>query len=146
MSNQVEKSEIIKSLVESGMTIEQAEAAYNEAFAPQAGAGVKLPYALIKVNNDATVADMGALVSDPIKNEDSGDVEGYNETYSFAESDVLILDRRAMWSKYAGGTGRTTVKTELLDTFAKQVPIQTHLVVWTLQHLKKQMKILSINN
>ena len=119
MSNQVEKSEIIKSLVASGMSLEQAESAYNEAFAPATGAGVKLPFGLIKVNNDATVASMGALVADAIKNEESGDVEGYNEEYNFADVDVLILDRRATWSKYDGGTGRTTVKTELLDTFAK---------------------------
>ena len=114
----VEKVEIIKSLVASGMAVEDAEIAYNEAFAPTV-AGVKLPYALIKVNNDATVAGMGELVSDPIKNEESGDVEGYNETYAFKDVEVLVLDRRAMWSKYDGTTGRTTVKTELLDTFSK---------------------------
>lgn len=120
MSNHnVEKADIIKSLVESGMTPEAALEAYESAFAPQTS-GVKLPFSLIKVNNDATVAPMGALVSDPIKDESTGDVEGYNEVYSFAETDVLILDRRATWSKYDGGTGRTTVKSELLDTFAKQ--------------------------
>ncbi len=119
MENTVNKAEIIKSLVESGMELEQAEAAYQEAFAPASGAGVPLPYPLLKVNNDATVADMGALVAAPIKNDDSGDVEGYGVTYAFKDVDVLILDRRAMWSKYDGGVGRTTVKTELLDTFAK---------------------------
>ena len=119
MSTQVEKADIIKSLVASGMTPDQALAAYDSTFAPQTGAGVKLPFPLIKVNNDATVAGMGSLVADAIKNADSGDVEGYNEEYLFADSDVLILDRRATWSKYDGGTGRTTVKTELMDTFAK---------------------------
>ena len=118
MSNNVEKSEIIKSLVASGMTDVQALEAYESAFAPQSG-GVKLPFPLIKVNNDATVAPMGALVTDAIKNSDTGDVEGYNGVYSFEDTDVLILDRRATWSKYDGGTARTTVKSELLDTFAK---------------------------
>ena len=118
MSNQVEKVDIIKSLVASGLTLEEAESAYLEAFAPK-NSGVKLPYNLIKVNNDATVADMGALVADPIKNEKSGDVEGYNEIYHFEEVEFLMLDRAAMWSKFDGNTGRTTVKTELLPTFSK---------------------------
>jgi hypothetical protein len=118
MAETVNKQEIIESLVASGMSIEDAEAAYLEAFAPHAG-GVMLPFPLLKVNNDATVATMGALVADPIRNEDSGDVEGYNEVIEFADVDYLILDRRAMWSKYDGAVGRTTVKTQLLDTFAK---------------------------
>lgn len=118
MAETVNKKEIIESLVATGMTLEEAEAAYVEAFAPQSG-GVRLPFPLIKVNNDATVAPMGALVADPIKNEETGDTEGYAEVYDFAEVDYLLLDRRAMWSKYDGSVGRTTVKTQLLDTFAK---------------------------
>jgi len=118
MPETVNKQEIIESLVASGMSIEDAEAAYTEAFAPSTG-GVRLPFPLLKVNNDATVAGMGTLVADPIKNEESGDVEGYNEEFKFEDVDYLILDRRAMWSKYDGAVGRTTVKTQLLDTFAK---------------------------
>ena len=114
----VSKNEIIQSLVATGMSLDEAALAYEAAFAPQTG-GVKLPFPLIKVNNDATVADMGALVSDAIKDEATGDVEGYNEIYKFEDSDVLILDRRAMYSCYDSGAGRTTVKTKLLDTYAK---------------------------
>lgn len=114
----VSKKEIIESLMASGMTLDEAAAAYESAFAPQSG-GVKLPFPLIKVNNDATVADMGALVADPIKNEDSGDTEGYNVVVKFEDADILILDRRAMYSCYDSNTGRTTVKTKLLDTYAK---------------------------
>ncbi len=115
----VSKEDIIKSLVEAGMSLEQAEEAYQSAFAPQSGSGPKLPFSLIKVNNDPTVAAMGALVSEAIKNEDSGEVEGYQETYLFEDVDTLILDRRAMYSMFDGATGRTTVKSELLDTYAK---------------------------
>ena len=118
MSETISREDIIKSLVESGLSIDDAEIAYQAAFAPQTS-GVKLPFPLIKVNNDATVADMGALVSDPIKDADSGDVEGYNEVFKFEDTDVLILDRRAMYSCYDSNTGRTTVKTELKDTYSK---------------------------
>ncbi len=108
MPQQIEKADIIKSLVESGMSPEAALEAYESAFAPQTS-GVKLPFALIKVNNDATVGERGSLVSDPIKDEDTGDVEGYNENYSTNDVDILVLDRRATWSRYDGSTGRTTV-------------------------------------
>ena len=119
MSTQVERKEIIESLVASGMTPEQAAAAYESAFAPKTSGGTPLPFELLKVNNDATVADMGALVADPIKDEEADEVVGYNKVYKFEDIDFLILDRRATWSKYDGATGRTTVKSQLLDTFAK---------------------------
>jgi len=114
----VNKKEIIESLVASGMSIEDAEKAYQEAFAPSES-GLRLPYGLIKVNNDAAVAPVGTFVANPIKNQDTGDVEGYETVYDFKDIEVLVLERRAMYSKYDGTTGRTTVKTPLLSTFTK---------------------------
>jgi len=118
MSNTtVTREEIIESLVAQGMSVDDAAAAYEETFSGEQG-GLRLPLPLIKVNNDATIAPMGALVAEPTKNED-GDVEGYATVYDFADVEVLILERRATYSAYDSATGRTTVKTTLKDTYAK---------------------------
>lgn len=109
------KKEIVAQLIESGMTVEQAEATYNEQFAT-GNSNTALPFPRLQVNNVAGVADMGALVGDATK-DDNGDVISYGINYNLEDVDFLVINRKAMYNVYDAETRKTTVKTKLMDTF-----------------------------
>jgi hypothetical protein len=115
MTNDTTKNEIIAQLVESGMTIEEAEAVYKEQFTSQGG-GVRLPFPRIQVNNVAGIADIGVLVADPVKDDD-GEIVSYGTIYDFKDVDFLVINRKAMYNVYDAESGKVTVKTKLLDAF-----------------------------
>jgi hypothetical protein len=112
------REEIIAQLVESGMTIEEAEKVYKEQFEVNNGT-VKLPFSLLKFNNIAGIADIGDLVAEPEKTED-GDVISYGVVYKPADIDFLVVNRKAMYSAFDPETSTISVKTKLQDTYAKK--------------------------
>ena len=112
------REEIIAQLVESGMTIEDAEKVYKEQFEVNNGT-VRLPFSLLKFNNVAGIADIGDLVAEPEKTED-GDVISYGVVYKPEDIDFLVINRRAMYSAFDPETNTISVKTKLQDTYAKK--------------------------
>ena len=109
-----QKEQIVAQLISTGMTAEQAEAQYNKLFSTDSGS-VKLPFPLLKFNNVAGVADIGQLVANPVK-DDSGDTVSYETVLNTADVEFTIITKKAMWGLQDQATGRSLVKTRLLDT------------------------------
>ena len=113
---EITKDEIIAAMVESGMSIDEAEKEYALQYEAGETGAPKIPFPLAKINSSQYLVSkgvpLGALVWDAQRDENKR-VIGFKEIHAFEDIDFVIISKNTAYSHWSQEEKKVLAKTLL---------------------------------